>query len=146
MPRRLRFLILSLLSPLSVMAADAPLFAAPATTTVPAAAGGAARVVVSLILVLAAVFAAAWLARRMRGLQPGGSKDIEIVAQVTLGARERAVLLKVGQQSLLVGVAPGNVRLLHALEAVDAVAANPPPPLVGQRPSFKELLLRSLGK
>jgi flagellar protein FliO/FliZ len=138
-----RIFTLLTLVPGALWAADAPLFAAPAATPAAPIAGGAARVVVSLLLVLAAVFAAAWLARRMRGLKLGGGSGIEIVAQVTLGARERAVLLKIGTERLLVGVAPGNVRLLQALPPGE-FELTPPPPT--DRPNFKALLLRSLGK
>ncbi len=138
-------IVLSLLTLLhgSLRAGEAPLFAAPAVTTVAPAAGGAVRVVVSLLLVLAAVFAAAWLARRMRGLKLGGSSGIEVVAQVTLGARERAVLLKVGSERLLIGVAPGSVRLLQTLPPGEI---EPTPPPASARADFRTLLLRSLGK
>ncbi len=139
-----RFLILLTLSPATLWAADSPLFAAPAATAAAPVAGGAARVVVSLIVVLAAVFAAAWFARRMRSLKLGGNGGIEIVAQVTLGARERAVLLKVGAERLLVGVAPGNVRLLQALAPGEIEPVSSPSAF--ERPNFKALLLRSLGK
>jgi flagellar protein FliO/FliZ len=135
-------------------ASDTP-FAAPVQPAVTSAAGGLLRVSVALLVVLAAVLAAAWLARRMRAISGGGgSSSLELLAQLPLGTRERAVLVRVGDRQLLLGVAAGNVRTLHVLEpapcAVNA-ASMPQPGHASSgdsaaRPSFKSLLLRSLGK
>ena len=46
------------------------------------------------------------------------NSGLAVLAQVSLGTRERAVLLRVGDRQLLVGVAPGNVRTLHVVDAV----------------------------
>ena len=64
---------------------------------------------------LAAIFLVAWLLRRMRivGNRVGGA--IDVLANVQLGQKERAVLLKVGTDQILVGVAPGQVSTLHVL-------------------------------
>jgi flagellar protein FliO/FliZ len=92
------------------------LFGAPAVAEVaPTPAGGLAQVTLSLAVVLAAVFVAAWLMKRLRGARPGAAGDIRVVAEQALGSRERVVLLEVGGERLLVGVAPGSVRALHAL-------------------------------
>ena len=72
--------------------------------------------------------------------------DCTVLAQVSFGARERAVLLRVGAQQVLVGVAPGNVRTLHIIDGrrrqPDAARSR------GKiaRPTFKSMLLKSLGK
>jgi flagellar protein FliO/FliZ len=130
-------------------------FAAPVQQVAPASAGGLLRVVVALIVVLAAVLAAAWLARRMRAFSGGGgSADLEMLAQLPLGTRERAVLLRVGDCQVLIGVAAGSVRTLHVLQppslpATDTSAPNAeaaPASDAVARPSFKAMLLRSLGK
>jgi flagellar protein FliO/FliZ len=136
-------------------AASATPFAVPVQPAVPSAAGGLLRVTVALLVVLAAVLAAAWLARRMRAIGGGGSSSsLELLAQLPLGTRERAVLVRVGDRQLLLGVAAGNIRTLHVLEpqASAANAASMPQPgeagadLGAGRPSFKSLLLKSLGK
>jgi flagellar protein FliO/FliZ len=112
-------------------AAEAPAhrFAAPATggaATTPAA--GLAQVTVSLVLVLAVVFVAAWLVRRLRGF--GGhsaSSAISIVAERAVGPRERVVLLQVGADQVLVGVAGGSVQRLHVLAAPSTPVATSSP-------------------
>ena len=122
-------------------------FAAPQTVTTPAAptAGSLAQVTFALLLVLVAILAIAWLARRMRGFGNRVGDAIDVLADVPLGQKERAVLLKVGHKQILIGVAPGRVNTLHVLEEPlelkkPADAAN------DSRPNFKQLMLRSLGK
>jgi flagellar protein FliO/FliZ len=125
----------------------------------PGQAGSLVRVTVALIVVLAAVFAAAWFSRRMHGVGTSRSAALEVIAQLPLGPRERAVLVRVGAQQVLLGVASGNVRALHVLPA-NAAALSASDEAVGtsastetgvagpaaQRPTFKSMLLKSLGK
>ena len=146
---------------LPAIAANAP-FAAPQPTALPESTGGLLRVVVSLALVLAAVAGAAWLLRRLRGLGGGDGRIIELVAQASLGTRERVVLVRVGGHELLLGVAAGSVRTLLVLgdsvavaaEAAarttsgtmsreSAVAGDAPPSFAS---AFRAALARSLGK
>lgn len=127
-------------------------FAAPKESQ-PAAtvgAGGLAQVTLSLLLVLAAVFAAAWVVRRMRGFgkfSSGGA--LHIVTEIAVGTKERAVLVQVGNQQLLLGVAPGRVTTLHVLP--EPVSTQPPVAFStadGSTPNnvdFKAILKRSLG-
>jgi len=55
------------------------------------------------------------------------------------------VLIKVGSAQLLVGVAPGRVNTLHVLAEPIAPSAAPASP-AATPPSFRALLLKSLGK
>ncbi|HEX4268368.1 MAG TPA: flagellar biosynthetic protein FliO [Steroidobacteraceae bacterium] len=122
------------------------LFAAPhaANPVAPVGAGGLASVTFALLAVLAAIFAVAWLARRVRGMGSRIGNAIDILADVPLGTKERAVLLRVGTEQILVGVAPGRVSALHVLrepvEIPKAATATAP------AASFSALLKRSLGK
>ena len=124
-------------------------FAAPATVTTPAPSGIASlgQVTIALGLVLAVIFAAAWALRRMRGFGKTGTGALDIVADLPLGQKERAVLIRVGTTQVLLGVAPGRVTTLHVLPE----PVNVEPPKIGidtgtDRPNFKSLLLKSLGK
>ncbi len=122
-------------------------FAAPQAVTAPTAptAGGLAQVTFALLLVLVAIFAVAWVARRMRGFNNRVGEAIDVLADIPLGQKERAVLLKVGQKQILVGVAPGRVNTLHVLEEpLDLKKPTAGP--TDSRPNFKQLMLRSLGK
>lgn len=123
------------------------LFAAPhaANTAAPVGAGGLASVTFALLAVLAAIFAVAWLARRVRGMGSRVGNAIDVLAEIPLGPKERAVLIKVGAEQILVGVAPGRVSALHVLrepvEVPKAATATAP-----AAASFAALLKRSLGK
>lgn len=122
------------------------LFAAPhaASTMAPVGAGGLASVTFALLAVLAAIFAVAWLARRMRGFGSRVGNAIDVLADIPLGPKERAVLLKVGTEQILVGVAPGRVSPLHVLR--DPIEAPKAATAVAPAASFSALLKRSLGK
>jgi flagellar protein FliO/FliZ len=125
-------------------AAEALPFAAGTPQSAPTPMAGTLRVTLAMFLVLGALFGAAWLARRVRGVGGVSTGALTVLAQVSLGARERAVLLRVGALQVLVGVAPGNVRTLHVMdEAIEPDVA--PTPDVA-RPTFKSVLLKSLGK
>lgn len=123
------------------------LFAAPhaATPAAPAGAGGLASVTLALLLVLAAIFAVAWLARRVRGIGNRIGNAIDVLADIPLGPKERAVLLKVGTEQILVGVAPGRVSALHVLREPVEVT-RPTAATNTTATSFAALLKRSLGK
>jgi flagellar protein FliO/FliZ len=145
------------LLPVIGAAADAARFAAPAEPVIPDSASGMVRMMLALGLVLALVFAAAWLMRRLRVAHGQSAQGIQVISQVSLGARERAVVIRIAGRDLLLGVAPGNVRTLLVLEPSDASPAVPADAsvaqgfrqvseLIGNRPSFRELLRRSLGR
>ena len=107
--------------------------------------GGLGQVTLALLIVLAAIFLCAWLVRRVRGLGSRVGNAIDVLAEIPLGQKERAVLLKVGQTQILVGVAPGRVNTLHVLsEPIDLT--RPATAADDSRPSFRALMLRSLGK
>lgn len=69
-----------------------------------------------LVLVVALIMLFAWLARRLSGLQQSVSGQLRILGGLSMGTREKVVLIQVGEEQLLIGVAPGTVRTLHRLE------------------------------
>ena len=71
--------------------------------------------VAGLALVLALIVVLGWAVRRFAHLPGAGKGLIRVLGGVTLGSRERAVIVAVGGTRLLLGVAPGRVRMLHVL-------------------------------
>jgi flagellar protein FliO/FliZ len=129
--------------------AQEALFAAPNAATASGAASGAFEVTLALLLVVGLIAALAWFARRARGgLFRGRGSRIQVLASQSLGVKESAVLVRIGDTDILVGVAQGNVRPLHVFP-VGANTEAPPvadaPPGAAGAPNFKELLLKSLG-
>lgn len=103
-----------------------------AGTAVPALGVGAVlQTIFGLVVVIGLVFACAWLARRF-GLQPGGSRGglIKTVGGASLGGKERVTVVEIGDTWLVLGAAPGNVRLLHTMPAGSTGGdTSPNPPL-----------------
>lgn len=125
-------------------------FAAPKASETPTAVGaeGLAQVTLSLLLVLAAVFAAAWVVRRLRGFGKFNNGALQVVTEIAVGTKERVVLIQVGNQQLLIGVAPGRVSTLHVLPEPVSTPANAVTTTDGSVPpshDFKAILKRSLG-
>ncbi len=78
----------------------------------------AIQVFLGLMLVLSLMFALAWLAKRMR-LVPGtvgGQNAIRTLAVVSLGSREKLLLVQVGEEQLLLGVTNQQITCLHELK------------------------------
>ncbi|HXZ58788.1 MAG TPA: flagellar biosynthetic protein FliO [Steroidobacteraceae bacterium] len=123
------------------------MFAAPQTAPAAhaGALGGLGEVTLALLLVLGAVFALGWLLKRVRGFASRVGSSLEVLAQVPLGQKERAVLLKVGAVQILIGVAPGRVNTLYVLPEPLELSRAPGAP-GGDTPSPFRALLRSLGK
>lgn len=69
-----------------------------------------------LILVIGMIFLLAWILRRMNRVQGTVQGRLKILGGLALGSRERAVLVQVGDEQILLGVAPGRVSRLHVLK------------------------------
>ncbi|GMR08241.1 MAG: flagellar biosynthetic protein FliO [Gammaproteobacteria bacterium] len=72
-------------------------------------------VTLGLVAVLIAIFAVAWLMRRFGNFSMAANGELRVVAGMSLGTRERLVLIQVGKEQLLLGVSPGRVQTLHIL-------------------------------
>jgi len=116
------------------MAAAGPMPAQPVPVALDTGtlAGSALRMVLSLGAVLGLVAALAWVARRLRAGGMLKTGLIEIVSGVSLGAREKVVLLRVGQEQVLVGVSPAGMRALHVLK--DTTPTEPFASLMERKP------------
>ncbi|EIF29191.1 flagellar biosynthetic protein FliO [Burkholderia sp. Ch1-1] len=132
-----------------------------AGTAVPALGVGAVlQTIVGLLVVIGLVFGCAWLARRL-GLQPANRGGlVKTIGGASLGGKERVAVVEIGDTWLVLGAAPGNVRLLHTMPAgsaaVDPLSATQPgtagasgasaalPGTFGQR--FRDALKGEVGK
>lgn len=101
---------------------------------------GLLRATLGLALVLALIFAVGWVMRRVAPARMGGAGPVRVVGSQAVGTRERVVLLEVGDQWLVVGVAPGNVRGLATLPRGELPSAPASPAT-----AFTTLLARARG-
>lgn len=70
------------------------------------------RVITGLLFVLLIIILLSWMIKRLQGAHLGTSKGFESIASMTLGPKEKIMLLKVGERYLLMGVGSGSVTLL----------------------------------
>ncbi|WP_411859854.1 flagellar biosynthetic protein FliO [Cupriavidus pauculus] len=133
----------------SVAASPASHGAAPAIST----GGSLAQAGLGLFGVIALILAIAWIARRtglVRHTNGGGA--MKVVGSLMLGARQRLVMVEVGDTWIVLGVSAGEIRPLHTMPAPADRAAHvygstsgtgtqPPHGMSG---SFAERLLRSM--
>ncbi|MGZ9893583.1 flagellar biosynthetic protein FliO [Bordetella bronchiseptica] len=75
------------------------------------------RVVVGLALVIAAILVSAWLARRSGLIQRHGGALLRQVGGMSLGPRQRVVVLEIEDTWLVLGVTPNQLTALHTLPA-----------------------------
>ena len=117
-----------------------------AEAVTPAAAGSLLQVALGLMLVLGLMAALAWLLRRAGLARPSGAAAIRIVGGVSLGSRERVVLLEVADQWIVVGVAAGRVSALSSMprQALPSAAPDSPAPLTPN--NFATRLRRALAQ
>ena len=78
--------------------------------------GSYIQVILGLVFVVLLIFSLAWLVRRMGRLQSVIGGSMKLLGGLSLGQRERAVLVQVGETQMLLGVAPGSVRTLHVFD------------------------------
>lgn len=76
--------------------------------------GPLVRMLLSLVAVLGVLGVCAWLARRVRGTQIQGGL-IQIVSGLSLGPKEKVVLLRVGDDEVLVGLSAAGMQPLHVM-------------------------------
>ncbi|MCX8086986.1 MAG: flagellar biosynthetic protein FliO [Rhodocyclaceae bacterium] len=102
----------SLVMPVSLIPLPALAAEVGAGGTAPELGTSAVQMVFGLLVVLALLLGTLWLIKRLG--QPRGPVAglMRIVAAVAVGARERVVILELGNSWLVLGVAPGQVTTL----------------------------------
>jgi flagellar protein FliO/FliZ len=107
-------------------AADSPVYAAAPGAS---AAGSLFQVFLGLIAVLVLIAGSAWVAKRFGVTRGGSSGILQVVSSASVGARERVVVVEVGESWLVVGVAPGSVNALLTLPRGEKLAPGHSPAL-----------------
>jgi len=87
---------------------------------------GVLQVTVALGLVLVAIFATAWLLRRLGAGQMGQAGHLRLVSGVAVGPKERVVIVEVQDTWLVLGVTAVEITQLHSLPKPEAPAAGQP--------------------
>lgn len=73
------------------------------------------RMIMSLIIVLAIIFLLAFIVKKLK-ITPHSQKHLRTIAQLSVGTKERVVVVEVNGEQFMLGVTSNNVNLLHKLE------------------------------
>ncbi len=107
----------------------------------PVSAGNVLQMVAGLALVVILIFGLAWAVRRFGNVNVNARGALRVVGALSMGARERVVLIQAGEKQILLGVAPGRVQTLHVLEEPIQPQTAPAAPMGG----FAERLRSAMG-
>jgi flagellar protein FliO/FliZ len=66
----------------------------------------------NLLLVIGAILLFGWIYTRSQGLRSSRNGHFRVLAAQPLGAKEKVVLLQVGEQQVVVGISPGGMNTL----------------------------------
>lgn len=110
--------------------APQPLGVPAAPYSAPSAGGGLMQTTLALFFVIALLLGGAWVLKRFgpRGFG-GGSNTVKLVGALSVGARERILVVEVGEQWIVVGASPGRMNALATMprqETPDTVIGGQP--------------------
>ena len=89
------------------------------TNNAPGQQSSVIKMLLGLALVIAAIFALAWLSRRLN-MMPGTSQQLKIESTLSVGSKEKLLIVEVESQRLLLGVTSQQVSLLQQLSPGDS--------------------------
>ena len=78
-----------------------------------------------LLLVLAIFALCAWAMRQLQRQQMASGDRLHLVGGLSLGMRERLVLVQAGKKQLILGVTPSRIETLLVLEGEECLNKNP---------------------
>ena len=105
---------------------------------------GMLQMLPALGLVLALILVLAWLAKRTSVGRAAIGGALRIVADKSVGTRERVVVVEIAGQWLVLGVAPGQVRTLTQMARPEPTGTDAPESAT--KPPFAAWLERALKK
>lgn len=85
----------------------------PILTSGPVDAGSIFQVMASLLFIILIIVGLSWLYRKYGISYTSGTNTIKVISSLSLGGKEKVVLVQVGCEQILIGVSPGYVRKLH---------------------------------
>ena len=79
-----------------------------------------------LVIVLLIFFACVWFMRKMGALPTNPKGNLRVIGGISLGMREKLILVQVGEKQLVLGVTPGRIDKLLLLEGNEQLFKQPP--------------------
>ena len=116
----------------------------------PTAAGSLVQTILSLGFVIALLVGLAWLLKRFGPKHITGGTKVKLVGALSVGARERILVVEVGEQWIVVGASPGRMNALATMprQEVDEneLAGAQPVPGANFAEWFKQTIEKRNGK
>jgi flagellar protein FliO/FliZ len=109
----------------------------------PLSAGSLTQLTLSLIAIVALILAISWFLKRLKLAGPRGTGEIAVLEELSVGPKERIVLIRVGESQVLVGVGAGGLVPLTPLAAPIVLKGRPPAPPFVER--LREMMQRPGG-
>ncbi|MGB9988690.1 flagellar biosynthetic protein FliO [Pseudoduganella rhizocola] len=81
----------------------------------PSAVGSLLQTVLALAVVLGLLVGLAWLLKRFGPRHITGGTTVKLVGALSVGARERILVIEVGEQWIVVGASPGRMNALSTM-------------------------------
>jgi flagellar protein FliO/FliZ len=100
----------------------------------PLSIGSLTQLSLSLVAIVALILAIGWVLKRFKLNAPRGTVDSEVLDQLSLGPRERVVLVRIGEAQVLVGIGAGGMVALTPLATPISLQA------AGRAPAFADRL------
>jgi flagellar protein FliO/FliZ len=102
--------------------------------------------VLALLAVLVLIVGLGWILKRLPGSGFKPAEGLRVVASLTVGAKERVVVVEVNGEQLLLGVTAGGINTLHRLPEPLPVPEPARLPDFKNLPNFAQLLQQRLRK
>ena len=116
----------------------------------PSAAGSLVQTVLSLGFVIALLVGLAWLLKRFGPKHITGGTKVKLVGALSVGARERILVVEVGEQWIVVGASPGRMNALATMPRQESdeaeLAGAQPLPGANFAEWFKQTIEKRNGK
>jgi flagellar protein FliO/FliZ len=83
----------------------------------PLSVGSLMQLTLSLVAIVALILAISWALKRLKLAGPRGSGDMAVLDELSVGPRERIMLIRVGEAQILVGMGASGLVPLTPLAA-----------------------------
>ena len=99
----------------------------------PLSVGSLTQLTLSLMAIVALILVISWALKRLKFAGPRGSGEIAVIDELSVGPRDRIVLVRVGESQVLVGISASGLVPLTPLAAPIALKGGPQPPAFAER-------------
>lgn len=93
----------------------------------------------ALVFVVIVIFLLALLMRKFSMMPGASSGPIKVISGISIGGKERLLLIEVGGEQILVGTSPGSIKKIHKLSSMLPTQSKETNKEIGKQ-SFSKLL------